>query len=75
MALLKSIALQEEELRRENANDCYAIYEGWQRKRPITMSTEPPPGKPKPDDDAPFRYDCKALPSRDARRHGRWSEY
>lgn len=86
MAILKSRALLlEEETRRvqqENADACYAIIDGWQAEVPRSkvasyhqMSTEVPPGKVSPMDDAPFKHDFRALPSRNAKTYGRFCKY
>lgn len=86
MAVLKSRALLlEEETRRvqqEDADACYAIIEGWQAEVPRSkvasyhrMPTEAPPGKVSPMDDAPFKHDFRALPSRSAKTYGRFCKY
>jgi hypothetical protein len=74
--LLKSLALQQEELQRQNADECYAILEAWEAKviPVIVPILHDVPRKRKVEDTKAFGFDYSNLPSRNSKRQSRWSE-
>lgn len=81
MALLKSRALELEDIERERANECYAIIDAWQVKsncargrQPVMTPTVALPAIPEKEDTTPFGYDYSHLPARGGHRQRRWSE-